>query len=301
MTKLTQSDTGEYGNTSGHTPPSKQRIRKFCFTLNNWTQEEFEQITDFASSGKWIIGKEVGEKKLTQHLQGYVEFDNPRYFKSVIKFNKRIHWEVCRNGPAAIKYCQKEGNWSSNFLVLDPMIGLELKDWQKEVKELYASEPHPRKIHWYYDHEGNTGKSTFTKHMLVTCDDVLMVGGKGADMKYAAAEFSKKKKIRMVIIDVPRSSLDYISYQGIEELKNGAFFCGKYESKAVLYDYPHVVVFANEEPAYGKLSKDRLVVQCIDEPKTYSHHAVPQTTLCILDVLKDTSSQLSRCPSGTTH
>lgn len=279
MGKLTQADTGENGNTSGHSPPSKNRIRKFCFTLNNWTQEEYDQIVEYASSGKWIIGKEVGEKKLTQHLQGYVEFENARSFKAVTKLNKRIHWEICRNGPASIKYCQKEGDWESNFIIEDPMKGLTFKDWQLEIKALYDTKPHPRKIYWYYDYEGNTGKSTFTKHMLINHDDILMVGGKSADMKYAAAEFSKKKRIRMIIIDVPRSSADYISYQGIEELKNGAFFCGKYESKAVLFDYPHIIVFANEQPAPGKFSQDRLVVKCIDEtePKTYSHHAALRT------------------------
>uniref|UniRef100_UPI004049B2EE hypothetical protein n=7 Tax=Pseudomonadati TaxID=3379134 RepID=UPI004049B2EE len=57
--------------------------------------------------------------------------------------------------------------------------------------------------------------------------------------------------------DIPRSQLDYLSYTGIEEVKNGCFFSSKYESEMVLYNSPHIIVFANEEPTYHKLSSDR--------------------------------------------
>lgn len=50
-----------------------QRLRRFVFTLNNWTQEEYDWLTTrFAGTDlcQWIvIGKEVGQNG-TQHLQG---------------------------------------------------------------------------------------------------------------------------------------------------------------------------------------------------------------------------------------
>ena len=57
--------------------------------------------------------------------------------------------------------------------------------------------------------------------------------------------------------------MDYLSYTGIEEVKNGCFFSQKYESAMVVMPYPTIIVFANEEPCYGKMSQDRWRVQQI--------------------------------------
>ena len=41
----------------------------------------------------------------------------------------------------------------------------------------------------------------------------------------------RKVKLRIVIWDVPRYSLDYINYAAMEEVKNGCFASTKYESE----------------------------------------------------------------------
>lgn len=48
-----------------------QRVSRIVFTLNNWTQPEYEFLTQtFAPQVTWmVIGKETGESG-TQHLQG---------------------------------------------------------------------------------------------------------------------------------------------------------------------------------------------------------------------------------------
>jgi len=47
---------------------SGTRLRRFCFTLNNWTEEEWDALTEFQCT--WMVmGKEVGENG-TRHLQG---------------------------------------------------------------------------------------------------------------------------------------------------------------------------------------------------------------------------------------
>jgi len=44
------------------------RLRRFVFTLNNWTDDELEDLMEFPC--QWmVIGKEIGESG-TKHLQG---------------------------------------------------------------------------------------------------------------------------------------------------------------------------------------------------------------------------------------
>lgn len=83
------------------------QVRNVCFTLNNYTAEEYEFITAWDCK-YMIVGKEVGESG-TPHLQGYVEFNSPKRMDTLKKMNKRIHWEA-RKGTAqqASDYCMKD-------------------------------------------------------------------------------------------------------------------------------------------------------------------------------------------------
>lgn len=98
-------------NGEGNTNLPRKRARRWCFTLNNYTDEEYEQVsTTFSKNKFYIIGKEIG-KEGTPHLQGYVEFTNEKSLIGLKKINDRIHWEIAKGSKADnIKYCSKEGN-----------------------------------------------------------------------------------------------------------------------------------------------------------------------------------------------
>jgi hypothetical protein len=205
----------------------------------------------------------------TAHLQGCFKHRNPIDFASVKKNMPRAHLEPCKNWNKSVLYCSKletrSGSVYSNIdidIIKDPMEGLKLKGWQHRILNTIKKVPDDRKIFWFYDKAGNTGKTTFCKS-LVLKHKAFYCSGKANDIKHAICMMKIKPKI--VLWDVPRSNLDYISYQAIEEVKNGIFFSGKYESGTVIYNIPHVIILCNEEPNYGKLSKDRWTVVNIEQ------------------------------------
>lgn len=87
------------------------RSRGFCFTLNNYTEQEYEAIINYKDPVYMVVGKEVGEKG-TPHLQGYYYF---KYAKTVTSFKKefpKMHFEIAKGtAKQNQKYCSKEGNF----------------------------------------------------------------------------------------------------------------------------------------------------------------------------------------------
>lgn len=59
-------------------PPATMSMSKgWCFTLNNWSQDEKNHLSQLAASpdcGYIVFQQEVGEENGTPHLQGYVNF-----------------------------------------------------------------------------------------------------------------------------------------------------------------------------------------------------------------------------------
>lgn len=84
--------------------PVRKRARNYCFTLNNYTEDDIKTIQGFKC--EYVFQKEVGAKN-TPHLQGLLMFSNPKDFSSVKKMLPKAHIEECRNKLASIKYCTK--------------------------------------------------------------------------------------------------------------------------------------------------------------------------------------------------
>lgn len=87
-----------------------QRSRNWCFTLNNYTEKEYDLLIG-CDCNYVVIGKEVGESG-TPHLQGYIEFPNAKRLDTLKNMSQKIHWE-CRKGTStqAADYCKKDKNF----------------------------------------------------------------------------------------------------------------------------------------------------------------------------------------------
>jgi len=86
------------------------RSRGWCFTRNNYNDEDIFRVEDVASTATYLIyGKEVGDSG-TPHLQGYVYFENSKSFSKITKLLPHCHLEVQKGtGCEASDYCKKDG------------------------------------------------------------------------------------------------------------------------------------------------------------------------------------------------
>lgn len=191
-------------------------------------------------------------------------------------WNPRIHWEPTRDIKSSIRYCsnpekRKPGGrvWCHGFTlapeppvhVLDPE---DLLEWQKELYQELRNDPDERRITWYCDEQGGSGKTAFSKCALTTIPQCLFFnGGNFRDISHVVCKSKFDPKV--VIINLPRSSEGKISYAAIEAIKDGIIQSGKYEGGFKIYAPPHVVVMANFMPELAQLSMDRWDIRHLRE------------------------------------
>lgn len=130
--------------------------------------------------------------------------------------------------------------------------------WQLELQLQLLQQPDARKVYWYWEAVGNSGKSTFAlgfydgrRHGYV------VTGGRHSDIYYAY------KNESVVFFDWARDNQDSFPYTVVENFKNGYFLNTKYETHAYRFEVPHVVIFANFPPDVSKLSNDRWIIKNI--------------------------------------
>jgi hypothetical protein len=76
---------------------------------------------------------------------------------------------------------------------------------------------------------------------------------------------------KIIIMNIPRCNEGHISYQALEQLKDGLAMSTKYEGGQMCMNSPHVVVFANTPPDMEKMSNDRFNI--VNLSKNQSGHA----------------------------
>lgn len=87
------------------------RRRKWCFTLNNYTQEDIEQLNERLNKfcKKFLFQEEIAPETGTEHLQGAIILKDSKYMTWVKNnINEKAHWEIMRNEKASFDYCKKE-------------------------------------------------------------------------------------------------------------------------------------------------------------------------------------------------
>jgi len=267
MSSNSSNSSTEGGNTITPSSLVKKQIspsKRWCFVLNNFTEEEissivpiFREYCDVA-----FFSKEHLEEG-TPHLQGYCEFSQKRRPISVFgETCNRINWRKAKGDlKSNLAYITKENPLFWSHGLPEPIKTIEKSqfyNYQRDIHDLILTKPDDRTINWYWEDDGNVGKSSFTKYLVVH-HKAIVLSGKASDCFNGMLSVIEKNGVapNIVIFDIPRVCSDYISYQAIEKIKDGCFFSGKYEGGMCVYNPPHIICFANCPPQDDKLSSDR--------------------------------------------
>ncbi len=89
-----------------------RRTRNWCFTINNWTPELYDDVIALTNYKYLIMGKEIGEKTKTPHIQGFIVFKYQKTLTQVRRSLPRAHLTAA-NGTVGqnVEYCSKDGDY----------------------------------------------------------------------------------------------------------------------------------------------------------------------------------------------
>jgi len=309
-------DTREEGNTTTSSQRIKSkskdfRSRKWCLTINNYEKNSVEtMVENFDTNTQYIIGREIGENG-TPHLQIYIEYKNARSFNSMKKNFPTAHIEKAKGTARQnYDYCSKEGKHISNMdvmtfrekmaaIALEEYKGVEWKEWQQDVLDLIDGKPDNRSIHWYFDRVGNIGKSYLTKYIALTRNVVICDGKKNDIYNQVNVCIENKKQPKIIILDIPRSSQDFVNYGVIEKLKDGMIYSGKYEGGVCIFPAPFVICFANHGPDKEQMSTDRWKIKEVMAGDPERSSRTPASSAAADSGASSTSSQAKLSPDSS--
>lgn len=257
------------------------KTRAWFFTLNNpknhgfCSEKHVFEILELQNPIAIVMQLEEGEETHTPHYQGGVYFKHQVSFKTMKALSNAFRWACVGNWKKTILYCTKPetrigGPWSKNIDISHTISSMpDPVGWQLNVLDIIKGEPDPRKIYWFWEAKGNSGKSSLCT-WLMDNRGARVVSGTCKDILYILAELESFPKI--IVIDIPRSNdAAHISYQLIEQLKSGRLCSTKYKGVIKRFNIPHILIFANIEPDMLSLSLDRWEIYWINKKKQSLH------------------------------
>lgn len=142
--------------------------------------------------------------------------------------------------------------------------------WQQELlSEISKPCTDDRKIVWYYDPKGDNGKTFLAKHLFKYHEAFITTKA----TSYHVATMLKSlidsgKNPSLVVFNFTRQQEEHKIYECIESVKDGLITAQKYIGKTLVFDSPHVVVFANYLPITDTMSSDRWDIRLLKDKKS---------------------------------
>lgn len=242
-------------------------LKYWFLTWNNYTLINFMNLDSKVRElcERWMFQEEIGEQG-TPHIQGTFTFKKRIRVETLLNLFPGSFWQKSRS-EASVNYCSKpsfEGamrsQWPEALIIIKPTHPIF-----EQIENMCGQPPVYRRINWYWESNGNIGKSAFCKYMYVQYKANIITTTRSADIVTAIEDTDK-----IVIFDFPRCANPhvYCPFTAIEQICNGFITDAKLKKKArtVIMNPPHVIVFANEPPDTRKVSSDRWKITEITPP-----------------------------------
>ena len=140
------------------------------------------------------------------------------------------------------------------------------RPWQKQLRDELGTDPDSRKIIWYWDPIGNSGKTFYSRYAGMYDEAFITTGSNIYHLATTLQEaMSMSEALKIVIFNFTRQTETHKVYRGIENVKDGLVTSEKYKGKTMIFDPPHIVVFANYIPCFEQFSLDRWCFRIISQ------------------------------------
>lgn len=150
---------------------------------------------------------------------------------------------------------------------------VQLWPWQQAVKDYWIDrDVGNRRILFIVDEVGNAGKTILSRYCLVHRPGTQILRmGRVADMAHAINNHND-----LFFINIPRTKMEMINYETLEDLKDGMVWSPKYKSMMKMFrTSPNLIVTMNSMPNMEALSQDRYVILIL-ENGNWSCEQVPE-------------------------
>jgi len=260
------------GNTETSPTSKRQPSRKtfYAFTLFNYDKDNLEATLNSQLkklSQKYFYGREICPTTQKKHLQGFLQLKKPMRITE-LKLSGKPHLEACKGSEEQnYAYCSKDKDVVKYGYPKEIKTIEELRPWQQSILDDIILKPViDRRVYWFWEPEGNIGKSAFVKYCVVKYNALFCDGGAKKDIINLVFN-NNMDECELVIWDIPRCSQGAISYAAIEAISNGMVCNTKYETGTKVFNPPHIIIFANIPPCVEgeSLSKDRWHITRIRE------------------------------------
>ena len=246
--------------------------KKYAMRLNEERNNEKQEARE------QLVRQIDDEEGLTQE---YCDIDTPdteegplpleeELMKDDLSYTGKIErgraiWKILEQGSVRENSLSKDNREALKIYRKNtPMRNLsnaELRIWQQQLLD-NISNPSDREVIWVWGQTGNEGKTWFQGY-LETLYGYARVVRIHLKMKIANVIHALTKQPLstkdMFLFNEPRStSHELCNYSILESIKDGSAVSSKYNNDVLRFKIPNVVVvFSNQMPNTGQLSKDR--------------------------------------------
>lgn len=247
---------------------NEKALQEFIeYTMKEW----FEKLDDesISNDNKNFINNQIKKRRQFFHDVKNCNSNDGGFSRQGINLIDTI--QKCNTKNEAIQLAKNLNDISGILQVFDlkNKTPSDVEDlsfiWQKQfISDFHekVSRENSRNINWFYDPHGRTGKTVLARNLLINLPNswtILKNTGSTRDCASIIGNaLDSGWNQHGVILDLPRMAENSEGlYACLEGMVDGCFTITKYCGKTIMFNIPHIVVFANFLPILKYMSTDR--------------------------------------------